>query len=249
MVNINSVYQKVLAIANKGQRGYITPQEFNLYSDKAQLEIFNDYFHKIKMTERKPKSQMDYADELEMIEEKLHPFHVDETVNYDTTNNYLTLPTSTHKIISITRNGNQVTQVNKTQIAYTENQPLLKANKSRSVFVREDAGIISIYPAPAESDYNYNTTSESNLDPNDTEQFEVSYYKKPTAPNWTYIVLNNKAMFNANASDLQNFELHGSEEEHLVYKILMLAGFTMKQPDIQQSASAGLQMAKQEQNS
>ena len=249
MVNINSVYQKVLALANKEQRGYITPQEFNLYSDKAQLEIFNDYFHKIKMAERKPKNQMDYADELEMLEEKLHPFHVDEFINWDTENNYLSLPTTPHKIISITRNGNQVTQVNKTQIAYTENQPLLKANKSRSVFVREDAGIISIYPAPAESDYNYNTTSESNLDPNDTEQFEVSYYKKPTAPNWTYIVLNNKAMFNANASDLQNFELHGSEEEHLVYKILMLAGFTMKQPDIQQSASAGLQMAKQEQNS
>ena len=56
-------------------------------------------------------------------------------------------------------------------------------------------------------------------------------------------------MFNAGASDLQNFELHGSEEEHLVYKILMLAGFTMKQPDIQQSAAAGLQMTKQEQNS
>ena len=249
MVNINSVYQKVLALANKEQRGYITPQEFNLYSDKAQLEIFNDYFHKIKMTERKLKSQMDYADELEMLEEKLHPFHVDEFVNWDTDNNYLSLPTTPHKIISITRNGNQVTQVNKTQIAYTENQPLLKANKSRSVFVREDAGVISIYPAPTESDYNYNTTSESNLDPNDTEQFEVSYYKKPAAPNWTYIVLNNKAMFNANASDLQNFELHASEEEHLVYKILMLAGFTMKQPDVQQSASAGLQMTKQEQNS
>ena len=249
MVNINSVYQKVLALANKEQRGYITPQEFNLYSDKAQLEIFNDYFHKIKMTERKLKSQMDYADELEMLEEKLHPFHVDEFVNWDTDNNYLSLPTTPHKIISITRNGNQVTQVNKTQIAYTENQPLLKANKSRSVFVREDAGIISIYPAPTESDYNYNTTSESNLDPNDTEQFEVSYYKKPAAPNWTYIVLNNKAMFNANASDLQNFELHASEEEHLVYKILMLAGFTMKQPDVQQSASAGLQMTQQEHNS
>ena len=249
MVSIDTVYQRVLALANKEQRGYITPQEFNLFADKAQFEIFNNYFHKIKMTEVKPKSQMDYADELEILEEKLHPFHVDEFINWDTENNYLTLPTSTHKIINITRNGNQVTQVNKTQIAYTENQPLLKSNKSRSVFVREDSGIISIYPAPTESDYNYNTTSESNLDPNDTERFEISYYKRPAAPKWTYIVLNNKALFNANASDLQNFELHASEEENLVYKILMSAGLTMKQPDIQQSAAAGIQMNKQEQNS
>jgi hypothetical protein len=252
MVNINSVYQKVLALANKEQRGYVTPQEFNLFADKAQFEIFNNYFHKIKMTEVKPKSQMDYADELEIIEEKLHPFHVDEAVNYDTTNNYLTLPTDTHKIISITRGGNQVTQVNKTQIAYTENQPLLKANTTRSVFVREDSGIVSIYPAPIQSTYNWNTTTESNLSPsilNNTEQFEISYYKRPVAPKWTYIVLNNKALFNASASDLQNFELHASEEENLVYKILMSAGLTMKQPDIQQSAAAGIQMNKQEQNS
>ena len=29
-VNIDTVYQRVLAISNKEQRGYITPLEFNL---------------------------------------------------------------------------------------------------------------------------------------------------------------------------------------------------------------------------
>ena len=32
-INVDTVYQKVLTIANKEQRGYITPQEFNLYSN------------------------------------------------------------------------------------------------------------------------------------------------------------------------------------------------------------------------
>ena len=35
-ISIDSVYQKVLVLANKEQRGYITPQEFNLFADKAQ---------------------------------------------------------------------------------------------------------------------------------------------------------------------------------------------------------------------
>ena len=48
MVNIDKVYQRVLAIANKEQRGYITPQEFNLMADKAQVEIFDSYFYDIK---------------------------------------------------------------------------------------------------------------------------------------------------------------------------------------------------------
>ena len=44
MVNIDTVYQRVLAIANKEQRGYITPQEFNLYANQAQMDIFEQYF-------------------------------------------------------------------------------------------------------------------------------------------------------------------------------------------------------------
>ena len=38
-VDINTVYQRVLAITNKEQRGYITPQEFNFLANQAQLDI------------------------------------------------------------------------------------------------------------------------------------------------------------------------------------------------------------------
>ena len=44
-VSIDNVYQRVLAISNKEQRGYITPQEFNLLAYKAQMDIFESYFH------------------------------------------------------------------------------------------------------------------------------------------------------------------------------------------------------------
>ena len=230
-VDVNSVYQKVLALANKEQRGYVTPQEFNLFADKAQLEIYENYFHKIKMTEMKPKTQTSYSDELEILEEKLHPFHIG--TNVETSNASLTLPTDIYKMIGITRSGNKVTQVNKSQISYTENHPLIKATTNRSVFVREDSNTVTIHPAPSLI----------------SETFEVSYYKKPTSPKWTYVVLNGKALYNANANDLQNFELHASEEENLVYKILMLAGLIMKQPDVQQAAAAGIEMNKREQNS
>ena len=246
-VDINRVYQKVLALCNKEQRGYITPQEFNLLSDKVQLEIFNNYFHKIKLTDKKPQSQEDYADELEMIEEKLHPFHVDETVTTATAT--LTLPTNIYKIINITRNGNEVTQVNKHQVAYTENNPLLKANLTRSIFVREDSGAVTIYPTPSATTYDTSTDS-SNDSPDVTfeqEAFEVSYYKRPATPSWGYIVVNGKALYNVNTT--VNFELHGSEEEDIVYRILMLAGLTIKSPEAQQMGAGGIQLNKQDQNS
>ena len=37
MVNIDTVYQTVLALANKEQRGYINPQDSNLFADMAQM--------------------------------------------------------------------------------------------------------------------------------------------------------------------------------------------------------------------
>ena len=43
-ISIDTVYQRVLAIANKEQRGYITPQQFNLFANQAQLRIFEQYF-------------------------------------------------------------------------------------------------------------------------------------------------------------------------------------------------------------
>ena len=241
-VNIDNVYQKVLALANKEQRGYITPQEFNLFADKAQNEIFDNYFHGFKMAQRKPTDQMLYADEDEMLEEKLHPFHVDTTVAVTAAT--LALP-SIHKIISITRaNGTQLSQLNKTQITFTEGNPLTKAVLTRSVFVREDSGSLTIYPAASSATWNLDTNSDGQ---NDAEGFEVSYYSAPSTPNWGYVVAGEKALYNASTS--VNFQLHVGEEENLVSRILMLAGVTIQKPEIQQAGVQDIQLMKQQQNS
>ena len=241
-VNIDNVYQKVLALANKEQRGYITPQEFNLFADKAQNEIFDNYFHGFKMAQRKPTDQMLYADEVEMLEEKLHPFHIDTTVAVTAAT--LALP-SIHKIISITRaNGTQLSQLNKTQITFTEGNPLTKAVLTRSVFVREDSGSLTIYPAASSATWNLDTNSDGE---NDAEGFEVSYYSAPSTPNWGYVVAGEKALYNASTS--VNFQLHVGEEENLVSRILMLAGVTIQKPEIQQAGMQDIQLMKQQQNS
>ena len=242
MVNVNTVYQTVLALANKEQRGYITPQEFNLFADRAQNEIFDNYFHGFKMAQRKPTDQMLYADEVEMLEEKLHPFHIDTTVAVTAAT--LALP-SIHKIISITRaNGTQLSQLNKTQITFTEGNPLTKAVLTRSVFVREDSGSLTIYPAASSATWNLDTNSDGE---NDAEGFEVSYYSAPSTPNWGYVVAGEKALYNASTS--VNFQLHVGEEENLVSRILMLAGVTIQKPEIQQAGMQDIQLMKQQQNS
>ena len=241
-VNIDNVYQKVLALANKEQRGYITPQEFNLFADKAQNEIYDNYFHGFKMAQRKPTDQMLYADEVEMLEEKLHPFHIDSTAYVTTTS--LTLP-SVYKIIDITRaNGTKVTPLNKSEIVYSESIPLTNATLRRSVFVREDNGSVTIYPAASAATWNTDTNARGS---NDSEAFEVSYYSMPSTPKWGYVVTNEKALYNPGTST--DFILHAGEEENLVSRVLMLAGVTIQKPEIQQTGVQDMQLMKQQQNS
>ena len=44
-ISVDTIYQRVLALANKEQRGYVTPQEFNLLANQAQMTIFESYFY------------------------------------------------------------------------------------------------------------------------------------------------------------------------------------------------------------
>jgi len=77
-VSIDTVYQRVLALANKEQRGYITPLEFNLLANQAQMEIFEQYFYDINLYNRAPANSTEYADMLHILEEKIAPFKIND---------------------------------------------------------------------------------------------------------------------------------------------------------------------------
>ena len=236
-VNINSVYQKVLALLNKEQRGYLTPQEFNLLADRAQNEIYEAYFHKARNSNAKLKDDDTHTDTLEMLEAKLSPFLKSET-NNNVSSGIMTLPTDLYKLDIIKIGNNLLTEVNKKEEHYItslgETGSVLYPKASRPIFTRVSSTTIRITP-----------------DPGNSTSCTVTYYKKPTAPNWTYIIVGstNKALYNSGAADAQNFELLEVEEEPLVSKILMLSGVITKQQDIGQVGANAIQMTNQEQNS
>ena len=67
---------------------------------------------------------------------------------------------------------------------------------------------------------------------------KIDYIKKPKKPNWTYVIVNENAMFNPSADvGWYDFELHHSEENLLVIKILQLAGINIKDGSLVQLAA------------
>ena len=230
MVDVNTVYQKVLALANKEQRGYITPQEFNLLADKAQLELFDSYFHDIKTAYHKPQNQMGVAfDEIEMMQEKLQPFRSTSTITNEADDATLTLPSTLYRIDTVSRTEGEVVELSKKEILLTQNNPLTKATINRTVYVRETSGQLTLYPTPLVE-----------------TSFEIQFFAEPTTPNWAYVIVNEKALYNSNLST--NFQLHISEEENLVSRILQLAGVVIVKPEIVQVGMTERASTKQEQN-
>ena len=73
-INVNTVYQTVLLILNKEQRGYMTPVEFNKTGAQAQLEIFETYFDSLNQQIRIPQTDTEYADRVANLDEKISIF-------------------------------------------------------------------------------------------------------------------------------------------------------------------------------
>ena len=243
MVNVDTVYQKVLTLSNKEQRGYITPQEFNMISDKAQLEIFESYFHDMKTAYHKLKNASSHSNEMDMLEEKMQIFRatqgVDEIqVDLNNTNNInlASLSIPVYKLDSIFLEYDdtstpraRLAELTKRESYYAESNPLTKANKARPTYTREGASRIKIKPTlPA------NTSAV------------LHYWRKPTSPRWAYVVVNGKALYNYTNS--VNFEIHATEEETLVTRILTLAGVVIEDQALAQAAMGDSMNTKREQN-
>ena len=74
-IEINDVYQKVQVIANKEQRGYITPVVFNSLAIQVQNDLFEQYFYDLNQADRKLETYEEYSNAVDLIKEKISPFH------------------------------------------------------------------------------------------------------------------------------------------------------------------------------
>ena len=70
-INIDKVYQKVLSLANKEQRGYIGAKDFNNFAELAQLDIIDQYFYDLNQIYRAQGNDNEYSNIIDLIQEKI----------------------------------------------------------------------------------------------------------------------------------------------------------------------------------
>ena len=236
-VSVDTVYQRVLAITYKEQRGYITPQEYNLLANQAQMDIFESYFYSKNQRERTEAdrtNEIDETDMSELLDRKLAPFSSFETVTsghtYPTT---VTANGATHDVFQLghVMLGDEPCQ----KVSMFEAQRVLKSQRhmattsSQAPFYTDNRVTgrdIVVYAGSTQEE---------------TTNVTVECFRVPATVNWAYVVVNNKALYNSTLA--VDFELHRSEEDTLVNKVLELAGIVINKPGL---AALGTQMAANE---
>ena len=220
-VSVDTVYQRVLAILNKEQRGYVTPQEFNLFANQAQKDLFEQYFYDINQFGRVPGNSTEYSDMLTLLNEKINIF---EATAQPTRPGLFFVPsadqyrlgtviyknTTTNSFGVSTTENIEAERINANEFLYINASPLTKPKNIRPVFVSNSNGI-RVY---------------GNSEITDVTEVEFNYIKKPVKVEWKYQMVFGEALYDSTYS--VDFELHPSEETELVIKILELSGILIK---------------------
>jgi hypothetical protein len=235
-VSIDTVYQRVLAILNKEQRGYVTPQEFNLFANQAQLDIFEQYFYDINQFGRIPGNDTEFSDMLNILNEKINIFET--TASMAWSNNHWNPPANLYRIGSIiyentittkslyptpntvvtTKVPVEAERINYNEYLYIAQSGMTKPTNSRPVFVASTSG--------------YKVYGATEVTSNDVK---CNYIRKPAKASWGYQMVFGEALYDSTTST--DFELHPSEETELVTKILEFAGLSIQDVQMYQVAA------------
>ena len=123
----------------------------------------------------------------------------------------------------------KVESIDAGEIEFVKQLPLVKPTAKHPVYVRTSPTSIVLYPTTVSPAWS-------------TSTLNCHFISRPPAVNWGYTEINSVALYNSASST--NFELHESEENTLVIKILALAGISIKDPELMQVAMAKEQQTK-----
>jgi len=261
-INVNTVYQTVLSILNKEQRGFLTPSEFNKLASQVQLDIFEKYFEDLNQQIRVPQADDDYSDRLMNLDEKVAIFKTFGVATYNNSTNpklkSFSLPiineygdnVDFYRLGTVTYNPGSPTPIEVQRLTRTEFYNIDKSDltlptENFPVYLYENRGNAN-NPGQA---INSNIQNVLYVKPlSITSDIEVDYIRKPIDPIWGFTIgtkgqyiFTNSYYDPSNGTGSIDFELHESEQVNVILRILSYAGIIIRDPQIVQAAAREVQ--------
>ena len=139
-INVDPVYQRVQAILNKEQRGFLSPQKFNLYANQVQLDIYEQYFYDLAQFMRIPGNSTEYSDLISIIEQKISLFETEDS-SPTFVSPHFQLPSDCYRLGTILYGNIECTPVTKKEYNYIMRSPIGKPDNARPIYIKDINGI------------------------------------------------------------------------------------------------------------
>ena len=218
-MTIDQVYKFVDFIIKKSNSGgYLTPDEFNLIINRAQIQYFNKlYGNQNDYRYDRPVPKIAYAI-TEKISNSLSPFLSDSTALSVDSNGQVNIPSDLFQTVSITHTIDgieyEITRVEQDRIANnlssyydapTADFPIYAQLRTKFQFYPKNLGTANLY-----------------------------YLKKPTDMVWGYTTVSGRPVYNEGTSVQPLWK--DMDMNEIIYIALSYIGVNLKDPDVSQFA-------------
>lgn len=228
MVSINRVRNTVLFLLEKNNRGFISPMEFDSFANLAQLEIFENLFfqyNKWVNNQYNHLSGAEFSDIPKNIKEQIDFFltsTIPSNFTYDETDDVWTYTGvdnyRTYGLSLLNASGKAV-----------DIEEVSKGPKWNSMINSKLNAPTTTYPIYCKINESYRVAPKAPSG----YKVELNFIRTPKHPKWSYVQdADGNPMFNAGASDKQDFEIEESLYYPLVMKILSFCGLSVKENEI-----------------
>lgn len=228
MASVNVVYNALKDLANKDERGFVTPAVFNSFAPVAQTNIFNSIFQELTVAKNMKVRGIDvqrHLSKMKQLEEDLSVFSKTETISQ--ANGTFAKPDDLARVISLRISGSFVfgqTTSTPIDIIYDEEklEYLLQSDLSSPV---------ASHPVAFLSD-------KIEVFPTSVKKIKMRYYKQPeglspadgsrtaSVPRFGYTVVSSKEIYNPTNSI--DFELPDHYIPRLIMEIGKMVGINLR---------------------
>jgi len=214
---IDLVYNTVLAIANKEQRGGISPEKFDYLAGMAVMDIYTSYDIAMYLNKaNRGRTAKGLNDKEKMERERYEFFLTTNTVSQS--GGLYALPSDCNFLDLVLVGSEEVEEVTSPkQFNLLGKSEDFKATDKYPIYLRIGS---NLKVAP-------NTVTGS---------LELYYVRQPIMPKWTYTVVSAAPLFNPNANDFSDIDLHISEQSNVIINILSQLGIKLKENELVQYA-------------
>lgn len=211
MINIDSLYRSVQHFANKEQRGFISPSQFNDFVNRAVMESFMQKSQVFQSTQK-------ISDDLRPFIKRV-PLDVNAEGQVLYPEDYVHL--SSIKYVKVTQVGKQTVKkpielipLDDNELGYRLNSRIVEPTRDYPIMVYYD-GFIQVYPI-------------------DLQRVELTYLRTPAQAVWAFTIVNGRPAYDAaNSVDVEfPFEVYNE----LMVKILSYVGINLREAALVQYA-------------